>query len=346
MKKIFLAPKGKRMLARLIDFLIMLAVSATVYFAAVYPNVFDAKRFQQNSEEVVALYQDSGLFVTNKNGQYAAKSNFKSNITTIEKLSNVSINLDGTVVDNNNLLKDLYTYYTTDLNIKYGGQIKLTYETFTANILKVGTEESNISEFVIEEVEGITNYSLKMIDDSKMTTTLSFFLTAYENAAVTVDTSSVIKTRVDESNQMLINVLLLIIPVIAVTSFIFDGLVPFFSPYGQTIGKYIFHLIVLTDQGHRVKKIKQLLRWLIYFLELAFGIATLGGGILVPYTMFLFTKKRQALHDKVASTVVADGNRSIFFDSMKEEAYITNRLKEKGIDLDEPSDSSGTSSEE
>ena len=340
MKKIYLAPKGKRMLARLIDFIIMLGCSAILYFTAVYPATFNGEQFKEYATEMVELYHDSGLYVTNVRGQYAAKSNFSKNVTSIDELNKVSISLDGYVTEDNNLLKDLYIYYTTGLNEKYGGQVTFNYDTYCSTILKVGSEESNIASFNGED------YTISLIDQSKYLTTISYFLKAYEDAATTVDSSPIIKDVVTKSNNMIIFTLVMIIPVVAGFSFIFDGLVPFFAPYGQTIGKFITHLIVLTSEGHRVPKWKQLFRWLIYFLELAFGVATFGGGLLIPYTMFLFTKKRQALHDYAAGTVVADGERSIFYENAKEEAYITNRLKEKGLDLNEPVDQGGESPEE
>ena len=328
------------MFARLIDFLIMLACSAIVYFSAVYPNTFDGAKFKSYADEMVSLYQDSGLFATNARGQYSAKSNFKSNIKSLEDLSDLTINLDGYVTEHNNLIKDLYTYYTTSLNEKYGGQVTFTYEGYCSTILKVGSEESNIASFNQD------NYTFALIDTSKYQTTINHFLKAFEAAATTVDTSPIIKEVVTASNNMILYTLLMIIPVVAGFSFILDGLVPFFAPNGQTIGKFITHLIVLTSDGYKCPKYKQLYRWLIYFLELAFGIATFGGGLLIPYTMFLFTKKRQALHDKIAKTVVVDGERSIFYDSAKEEAFITGRLKEKGLVEDEPVDQSGNSPEE
>ena len=340
MKKIYLAPKGKRMLARFIDFIIMLACSAILYFTAVYPLTFNGEQFKEYSLEMVQLYQDSGLYVTNERGQYAAKSNFSKDVNSLDDLSKLTISLDGYVTEDNNLLKDLYTYYTSGLNEKYGGQITFTYEGYCSTILKVGTETSNIASFDKD------NYKLTLIDQSKYTTTIAFFLKAYEDAATTVDSSPVIKTVVDASNQMVIFTVVMIIPVMAGFSFIFDGLVPFFAPYGQTIGKFITHLIVLTNEGHKVNRFKHLFRWLVYFLELAFGIATFGGGLLIPYTMFLFTKKRQCIHDYAAGTVVVDGERSVFYDTAKEEAYITNKLKEKGIDLNEPIDSSREGIEE
>lgn len=332
MKKIFLASKGKRLLSRFIDFVIMLACSVIVYFAAVYPNVYDGARYARNSERVISLYQDSGLYITTPTGHYSGKSNFTTILTTYDTLYDSTLDLYGTYVEHNNLVKDLYIYYTTK-NLDYGGGFNFTYETYCSQILKLNSEESNIKEFVVDTEAN--SYRLTLIDETKKdTVTLPFFLSAYENAAVTVDSYQEIKACKDDSTNMMISTLVLIIPVVAGFSLILDGLVPLFAPHGQTIGKFIFHFIVLNDKGHRVNRFMLLLRWLIYFIELAFGIATFGGGLLVPYTMFLFTKNRQALHDKLCHTIVVNAKTSIFFETEEEEAYFVNRLREKGIDLD------------
>ncbi|MCR4880137.1 MAG: RDD family protein [Bacilli bacterium] len=340
MKKIYLAGKGKRILARFIDFIIMLAASVILYFTVVYPHSFNLEKYRGYASQMLSLYQESGLYVTNEKGQYSAKSDYTSSYNTIDKLYKVSLTIGETVIDNNNVSKDLYIYYTTGLNEKYGGQVTFNYDSYCSTILKVGSAESNIASFNEED------YTFTLIDEAKASTTISYFLSAFKDATITVNGSEIINNVSKASNDMVINSLLLIIPVVAGFSLVLDGLVPFFAPYGQTIGKFITHLIVLTSEGHRVNRFVHLFRWLIYFLELAFGVATFGGGILIPYTMFLFTKKRQALHDFIAHTVVADGERSIFYDTAKEEAYITNKLKEKGLDLDESSDSSGKGAEE
>lgn len=336
MKKIVLLTKGKRMLARLIDFLILLATSSIIYFAIIYPTCFDANRYADLSRELVTIYVDSGLFLSNSKGRCAAKSNYKDYITTVGQLNDVSITIGDEIVEHNNLLKDLYIYYTTK-NVEYGEQVNFTYESYCKEIIKVNTEESNIASFDKD------TYKITLMDESKQANTVSFFLTEYEKGALIVGNSPQAVANRNESGAMTRNFLLLIIPVVCGLSLIFDGLIPLFAPYGQTIGKFIFHAIVLTDQGHRVKKYKIMFRWFIYLLELALGVVTIGTGLLIPYTMFLFTKKRQALHDKIAKTVVANGDESIFFDTMAEEAYYINRMKERG---DESIDSSGKRTEE
>lgn len=334
MKKIFLATKGKRLLARFIDFMIMLVCSIIVYFAAVYPNVYDGARYASNSKRIIELYETSGLFMTSKDGHYSGKSNFTTYLTSFDRLYDVTLDLNGTYKEHNNLVKDLYIYYTTK-NIDYDGSFNFNDETYRSQVLKLNTEESNIKEFTVDKEK--STYTMTFIDETKKdTVSLPFFLKAYENAAITVDSYHVIKELKDDSTNMMVSTLVLIIPVVVGFSFVLDGLVPFFAPHGQTIGKFIFHLIILTDKGHRANKFIILLRWLIYIIELAFGIATFGGGLLLPYTMFLFTKRRQALHDKIAHTIVADGRTSIYFESQAEESYFINRMKQKGIDLDAP----------
>lgn len=336
MKKIYLAPKGKRILARFIDFIILVVSTAVLYLAAVYPNGFNPKAYNDIYKQAATLYDESSLYLVLDDGSWDTKAHYTNDIKTLKSLTSVILIFKGKVFDNNNLSKDLYTYYTTQHG-RFSGDANFTLEAYQNSILQVGKEESNIASFDPE------TYEITLIDESKESTTVTYFLKVYYTAALVVDNSDITAQYKDAANKLVINALLLIIPVFVGFSLIYDGLIPVFSKYGQTIGKYIFHLIVLTDEGHRVPKIKQLLRWLVYILELAFGIATFGGGILIPYTMFLFTKKRQALHDMAAKTVVVDGDRSIFFETKKEEAYYINRMKEKE---NGQADLSGTSGEE
>ena len=94
------------------------------------------------------------------------EANFKDNVTSIDALSKLTINLDGYVTEDNNLLKDLYIYYTTGLNEKYGGQVTFNYDTYCSTILKVGSETSNIASFDQE------TYAITLIDSNKYTITI------------------------------------------------------------------------------------------------------------------------------------------------------------------------------
>lgn len=334
MKRIYLAPKGKRILARLIDFLIVVASTVIFYFSAIYTTCFDINAYQQYNIETSHLYRDSGLYLVTDDACWDTKGHYASYITSVSELSNATFSYRGKIFSNNNLLKDLYIYYTT-LHHDYSGEDNLSLTAYKNSILKVGNASSNIASF--DE----TDYSITLIDDTKGGVTINYFMAVYYEASIIVDNSGIVKNSKVKANQLIINVLLLLIPVFAGFSLIFEGLIPLFSKYGQTIGKYIFHFVVLDKDGYKANRFIHLWRWLILFLEYTIAIATFGSGILIPYTTFLFSKKRQALHDMLARTVVIDGARSIFFDTREEERFCVDRLQKTGdliedekIDLD------------
>lgn len=328
MKRIFLAPKGKRMLAWLIDTLLTFGFTALIYFTCVYPFSFNQDEYVENNKQQLALYRESQLFVTTPNGTYGAKSMFTDDINTVEKLSGAYFMYEGRSYEAN-VSKDLFTFYTTDINNRYTGGVILTPEEYMKKVLNVNALEESSSNIKALDYEDNT-FKIHLFNEEHSSKTLAYFFNAYEIAAGTVRESPLIKTLEKRNYSMILNTILYVIPVLIGSCFIFSGAIPFCAKHGQSIGKFITHLIVLTSNGNRANKFAILFRWVIYALELLLGIVTFGGVLLIPYTMFLFTKKRQALHDMVSSTVVANGRESIFFETQKEEAYFINKMKEQG----------------
>ena len=106
----------------------------------------------------------------------------------------------------------------------------------------------------------------------------------------------------------------MILPVLFGTSFIFYFLVPIFSKNGETIGKYILGLGVLSADGYVLKKYYYIPRYFSFFiLEFAGGILTFGGFFLVTYILFCFNKKRRSVHDFLSNSVVIDKKASVWF---------------------------------
>ena len=313
MKHIVLAKKSKRMLSRLIDFILVTGAAFILFFSAVFPNYFDSAKYKENSDTIIELYKDSQLYVVSSKGQYAAKCTYGAN--SLSETYDRSLTIDGQTFDHNNFWKDLYIYYTQKAT-NYGEQMLLTLETFETNILKVGSSESNILHF------DVTLYKPILIDENRTVTTLSFFLKAYEGAATIVNDCQQIKTPVDNNRKALISTVAMIIPCIVAMSLVFDLIIPLCMPYGQTIGKVLFKLQVINKDGYKLKRIWYLPRWLIYVgVEYILGVMTFGGVFLISYTMFLFTKKNRCLHDYLSNSCVIDKEQSIFFDTPLEEYY-------------------------
>lgn len=97
-------------------------------------------------------------------------------------------------------------------------------------------------------------------------------------------------------------------------------IIPLILPNGKTIGKFCTKLIVLTDEGYYYKRYKHIFRYLaFYIIELFGAFVTVGLTLLFSTCMALFSKKRRALHDYIAFSVVADETHTVFFKDEAEE---------------------------
>ena len=100
-------------------------------------------------------------------------------------------------------------------------------------------------------------------------------------------------------------------------------MIPLFSKRNETIGKYIFKLGVISKDGYSLKKIWIFIRWLSYLvIELVGGFLTMGGTILISYTMLIFNKKKRTIHDYIGNSIVINKEESFYFNSYEEEKYL------------------------
>ncbi len=65
---------------------------------------------------------------------------------------------------------------------------------------------------------------------------------------------------------------------------------------GQTIGKMLLRIRLITDKGSLVGPREAFIRWLGYYMSLTF--------IFIGFIVALFDPKRQTWHDKIANTFV------------------------------------------
>ena len=79
MKNIILARKGQRILARAIDFSIVLVLTLIFFLGVIFPSNFDRAKFDANNTRIIELYEDSELFLIDVNGNYNAKCSFSNN---------------------------------------------------------------------------------------------------------------------------------------------------------------------------------------------------------------------------------------------------------------------------
>lgn len=325
MKNILLAKKGKRIAARLIDLSIVLLLSLFVFLSFIFPKTFNDKLFLENNEEIVELYRDSDLFIVDEKGNYTAKISF-SNVKTIEDLYSIDCKYNDVEYKNISILGSMYNFYTTKYSLYGDNTQNLSLESFKSEILKVGSQDSNIYDFSDSPL------SLTLIDHNKSESTIRYVIDKYSETCKSMITNSRINTLTQANQKILLDSLVLFIPVIVVVSFIFDLIIPLFSPNNETIGKHIFKLGVISKDGYTYKKYKLIIRWLCFVaFEILLGIITFGGTLLISYTTFLFTKKRRCVHDFVASSCVINAKDSLVFNNEKEESFYINRSKNKGV---------------
>ena len=323
MKNIILATKGKRILARAIDFSIVLVLTLILFLGAVFPSKFDKEKFDANNVQIIELYEQSELFIIDENGNYNAKSAFSS-ISELNYIYSCDLEFAGTTYKDVSLTKSLYNFYTKKFN-NYSGLENLTNELYENSILKINTLESNIKEY------NYTNHTFTLIDETKADVTTKFFIEQFKGACNYVLNNQKITGLTNENKDLMLDALLLFIPVLIGISLIFDLLIPLFSKEGQTIGKYLFGLAVLNKEGYKCKKINFVFRYVIYIgLEIILGFITMGGIIMISYTMFMFVKNRRCLHDLIVGTIVINKKQSFFFDSPVEERYYEERAKRRG----------------
>ncbi|MDD7592131.1 MAG: RDD family protein [Bacilli bacterium] len=236
---------------------------------------------------------------------------------TIESLTNFEYE-EGETKTNINMLKCLYTFYS-EKYVDYDGTYNLSLDTFKTNILKINSEVSNIKDFIVTE----NNVNITLIDETLDKTTILFICDTFSKAADIVNKCSAVQAIENKNKQILLNSILYVFPCLFFYCFILEFLIPVCSKHGETIGKYIFKLMVISKDGYELKKIYYLPRFLSYLIiEVILSFVTIGGTFLISYTMFQFTKKRRCIHDYLSKSCVVDKELSFVFKNKKiEEAY-------------------------
>lgn len=318
-RELYLAKKSKRFLARLIDTILLFGLTSIIYFSCIYTNVLDQEKINSNGEKIVSLIEDSDLFLMDENGNYAGKSTFT--YLTIDELVSKEITYNGKTKEVN-LTKSLYNFYLNKYS-NYGGN-NLNESAFLSTVLKIGESESNIKSF------DTVSYTLTLIDESLTSTTKKFFLNAFDTAQGIVLDYEPIKNLISENQEIMMKALSYSIYVFLLLSFIFEFLIPIFSPKGQTIGKWIFKLGLVNNEGYEFKKWKHVIRYLTFLIvDIVLTLSTFGGVFLINFTMMQFAKKRKVIHDMTSGSVVIDTSTSIIFKNKKEEEFYNSRIKAK-----------------
>lgn len=119
--------------------------------------------------------------------------------------------------------------------------------------------------------------------------------------------------------------------------FIFTFLIPVFVPGGKTIGKLIFNLPVISEEGFSMALWKRILRPLymavlgsLLFIPYTISMIVFFGLFLVDALMLGFSRSGLSLHDRIFKTVVIDGKTSKYFkDAIAQEEYYEEHPEER-----------------
>lgn len=320
MKNIVFATRWKRVVGRLIDFLILAIFSCATFFGLIYPNTFDKTSYTNNLDTLGEYYRESGLFLESSSGSFVSLSSF-SEINTVEELTSVDITYSDKTYKALNITDSLYRFYN-EKYFGFSGNSNLTLDVFKSTILKVGSDDSNIKDFSYEN----NAYKYVLIDSTDGLKTVNFFVSAFDNAVSVVANSSKVNNISEKNRQIMLSSIKYFIPVVIGFSFIFDLLIPLCFKNGESIGKYIFGFSLLDKNGYRLKKYWLIPRWIGYILvEVILGVLTVGGTVLISYTMLVFNKKHRVIHDYFGNSICINKKESLWFDSVNEENYIKSK---------------------
>lgn len=126
--------------------------------------------------------------------------------------------------------------------------------------------------------------------------------------------------------------LILLLPIFLIVT-ICEFIVPFIFGNGrQTIGKFLFKISVVDARGLSPSFPRFLLRFLFFlFVEVYLSMVSFLIPMIVSFSIFVFNKNNQSLHDYVVGTYVVDStNKRVF---KNEKAYLEAQEKAEKLDL-------------
>lgn len=326
-KYIVLAKMSRRIFAAIIDLVIMLVVSFVIFFpCGVYDAVLDQESYDKNLTQLRDIYQSTGLYMEFGDAMVNVASLKDFEATKPEELNHFVYEYEDKEYDI--YLVDAITnfylskgYESGILSEKYSLDvikndlflIKDSAENSTSNIKDLLLDENNkyyITFFNSEDVNAI-----KLVSD-----TLNDILIDISNS---IESNETIATLLNNNDLIMIYSVLYIIPVTFGVSLLFYLLIPLLSPTGETVGKFIFGLGVLSEDGYSLKRIYLIPRFIgFYFVDFLLGILSFGIVFVISYMMFCFTKKRRAIEDYFGKSVVIDKKQSSWFKNKDEEEQI------------------------
>ncbi|MBR4812132.1 MAG: RDD family protein, partial [Bacilli bacterium] len=120
-------------------------------------------------------------------------------------------------------------------------------------------------------------------------------------------------------------------------------IIPLCRKDGESLGKLIFGIKVVSAEGFRINKLQRIFRpLLVTLLHLAalipnvgIGLAIYFVGAIVSFLMMALGKKRMNIHERITRTIVVDKKYSIIFSSLHDKSLYMEKhnVDEKGNPL-------------
>lgn len=312
MKHIQIASLKRRLLSSLIDLTLVAGLFCLFYFCVFTKAVSAVQNYNHLNEVVNEEKLNSGLYIDKEgkiislteNNPQAGEDELKTPVHDfyVSYLHNKDEN---------------YTEYWYGVHILYLDDYQKKYEDE-----KITKPEVVLFEWKANPSEGYqkkTNYGQDAFD--------SFYRLSCLRATTALQAADPVKSAIMTMSWGNIRAALY---ASLVATIIPCFVIPISLKNGKTIGKLITKLVVLTDEGYEYKRYKHIFRYISFYLfEVFGGVITIGLTLILTVTLTLFTKKRRALHDYIAFSVVVDEVHSVFYKDEDEELEYQKKSLEK-----------------
>lgn len=315
MKHIQIASIKKRLLSSLIDLTLIAGLFCLFYFLVFTKAVASVQNYD-HLNQVITMEK------------------LKSNLYFIKDNKVISYLQDDHKAGEDKLSEPTKLFYTQYIKHNDGENVMYWYHThilFLEDKLEVYKDKDKINypEVTLFEWTDETYTEVKHKDDFDQETFNQFYRSSYASALATLQltnpTFNAIKTMTWGNIRAAMYSSML-------ATFIPCFIVPISLKNGKTVGKLVTKLVVLTDDGYEYKRYKHIFRYLAFYgLEVFGGVVTIGLTLILTTSLAFFTRKKRALHDYVAFSVVVDETNSVFYKDEEEEKTYLMKSQEKLI---------------
>lgn len=290
------AKYSSRLYASALDFFIMtlLALLGVILTQKIFMNV---PYYKQAGETINEIERKSHLYAMNKDGSLVILSKFLT-VTDESQLPEINTRLDNSLKE---FYKDPMFFDQSDPN---SGITLYNIERIKSELFIYTTDEHTD----VAPKQGVGQPAL-----------YSFYCGAMEKTAMSYLIQYPGYVEASKTLNLTFIFCILLIPIV-LSATICEYIVPLCLKRGRkTFGKWLLRIGVTDSRGLSPKLGRFTCRFLFFlFIEVLLGIISFGIPIIISFSMFVFSKKSQSLHDYVTNTYVVDTSDNRIFMNEKE----------------------------